>query len=49
MEKVDELIEKLAIHIIGLIDASNNADCEDEIEEKTRALAELVAAKAQLN
>lgn len=49
MEKIEELIEKLAIHIIGLIDASNNTVCEDEIEKKTRALAELVAAKAQMN
>ncbi len=45
--KVEELIEKLADHIIGIID--NSATYENEIEEKTRALAELVSAIDYIN
>lgn len=47
MQKVEELIEKLADHIIEIID--DKAIYEKEIEEKTRALAELVSAKAHLD
>lgn len=47
MKKLEELIEKLADHIIEIID--DKATYENEIEEKTRALAELVSAKAHLN
>lgn len=45
MEKVDELIEELAIHISEIIRAKtiNN---EREIAEKTKALAELISARA---
>ena len=40
MEKVDELIEKLADHIIGIINIGNETD--HEIAEKTSALAKLI-------
>ncbi|MCI8363419.1 MAG: hypothetical protein HFG34_00470 [Eubacterium sp.] len=49
MKKVEELIEKLATHIFGIIDADNGATYTNEIEEKTRALAELITSKAHLN
>lgn len=44
MEKVDELIDALAEHIKKRIDEGN--DMENEITEKTKALAELVSARA---
>ena len=47
IEKVDELIEKLSEHIIGIMDASN--ETTHEIAEKTEALAKLVMARASLN
>lgn len=43
--KVDELIDALAEHIKKRIDEGN--DMENEIIEKTKALAELVSARAQ--
>lgn len=46
MEKVDELIEKLAGHIIGILDTGNEAT--HEIEEKTKALAELITARSRM-
>lgn len=45
MSKVDELIDTLAEHIKKRIDEGNNM--ENEIIEKTKALAELVSARAQ--
>lgn len=44
MEKIDELIDALADHIKKRIDEGN--DLNNEIEEKTKALAELVSARA---
>lgn len=44
MEKVDELIDALAEHIKKRIDEGD--DMENEITEKTKALAELVSARA---
>lgn len=49
MQKIEQLIEKLADHIIEIIDANNGAAYTNEIEEKTRALAELVMARAHLD
>lgn len=45
MEEVDELIEKLAIHICEII--SSGKEREGEIAEKTNALAELMSARAK--
>lgn len=45
MEKVDELINTLAEHIKKRIDSENER--ENEIAEKTKALAELVSARAK--
>lgn len=47
MEKVDELIEKLAIHIIDTIESQK--ETKHEIEEKTKDLATLVVARASMN
>ena len=44
MEKIDELIDALADHIKKRNDEGN--DLNNEIEEKTKALAELVSARA---
>lgn len=44
MEKVDKLIEALADHIKKNIDEGK----ENDITEKTKALAELVSARASL-
>ncbi len=44
MDKVDELIGALAEHIKKSIDEGK----ENEIAEKTKALAELVSARASL-
>lgn len=49
MKKVEELIEKLATHIIRIVDANDGAAYTNEIEGKTRALAELITAKAHSN
>lgn len=49
MQKVEELIEKLADHIIGIIDVNDGATYTNEIAGEVRALAELVSAKAHLN
>lgn len=46
MEEVDELIEKLAIHIGEII--SSGRVLEHEIAEETTALAELVSARAKM-
>ncbi len=46
MEKVDELIESLAEHISNLI--SSGRENEREISEKTKALAELISARANV-
>ena len=46
MEKIDELIDALADHIKKRIDEGN--DLNNEITEKTKALAELVSARASL-
>ena len=46
MNKVDELIEKLAAHIEELIE--KGATHEYEIAEKTKALAELIHARANI-
>lgn len=43
--EVDELIKNLAAHISELI--SSGKENEHEIVEKTRALAELVSARAR--
>ena len=44
MEKIDELIDALADHIKKRLDEGN--DLNNEITEKTKALAELVSARA---
>ena len=44
MKEVDKLIEALAIHISEVI--SSGKECEHEVAEKTRALAELMSARA---
>ena len=44
MEKVDALIEALAEHISEKI--SSGREDEGEIAEKTKALAELISARA---
>ena len=44
MEKVDALIEELAIHISEIISSGEHFD--GEIEGKTKALAELISARA---
>lgn len=45
MNKVDELIDALADHIKERVTTSQIVD--DKIAEKTRALAELMAVRAQ--
>lgn len=45
MEKVDELIETLAEHVLKLIN-NNEKVLTNEIEKETKALAELVTARA---
>jgi len=45
MEKVDALIEALAEHIIGIISAG---DVYSEAAEETKALAELISARANV-
>ena len=47
MGKVDELIEKLAEHIIGIM--GTNDEGQHEVVEKIKALADLVAARAYIN
>lgn len=47
MEKVDELIDALCDHIVGIL--INDTERENEIAEKTRSLAELVSARARTN
>ena len=47
MKEVDELIAKLAIHISKLILTDRNI--EGEVAEKTKALAELITARAKCN
>lgn len=49
MQKVEELIEKLADHIIGIIDANDGATYTNEIAGEARALAELISARARMN
>lgn len=44
MDEVDKLIERLAIHIQSIISSRDGSDME--IAEKTKALAELVSARA---
>lgn len=44
MDEVDKLIERLAIHIQSII--SSGKEREHEVAEKTKALAELVSARA---
>lgn len=44
MKAVDDLIEKLAIHISEVI--SSGKECEHEVAEKTNALAALMSARA---
>lgn len=46
MEKVDELIETLAEHISYVIASGETYD--NEISEKTKALAELISARANV-
>lgn len=46
MEKVDALIEALAEHISDVI--TSGKECEGEISEKTKALAELISARANV-
>ncbi len=46
MEKVDALIEALAEHISDVI--ASEKECEGEISEKTKALAELISARANV-
>ncbi len=45
MKEVDELIDKLAIHISEVILSGKERD--GEIAEKTKALAELMSARAK--
>lgn len=45
MEKVDALIEALAEHIIGII---STGDVYSEAAEETKALAELISARANV-
>lgn len=49
MQKVEELIEKLADHIIGIIDVNDGATYTNEIAGEVRALAELISARARMN
>lgn len=44
MDEVDKLIERLAIHIQSIISSIEGSDME--VAEKTKALAELVSARA---
>lgn len=44
MEEVDKLIKELAVHISEVI--SSGKEREHEIAEKTKALAELMSARA---
>lgn len=44
MDEVDKLIERLAIHIQSIISSREGSDMK--IAEKTKALAELVSARA---
>lgn len=44
MKEVDNLIEVLAMHISGII--VSGKEREHEVAEKTKALAELVSARA---
>lgn len=44
MDEVDKLIERLAIHIQSIISSREGSDME--IAEKTKALAELMSARA---
>lgn len=46
MEKVDALIEALAEHISDVI--ASGKEYEGEISEKTKALAELISARANV-
>ncbi len=46
MEEVDNLIEKLAIHISEVI--SSGKEREHEVIEETNALAALMSARAQM-
>lgn len=45
MEKVDALIEALAEYIIGII---SSGDVYSEAAEETKALAELISARANV-
>lgn len=47
MEKVDEVIEILAEHISKIVSSGKESD--HEIAEKTKALADLISARASLN
>ena len=47
MKNIDELIEKLAKHIEECLE--KGSEYEGEIAEKTKALAELVSARAKLD
>lgn len=46
MKEVDNLIEKLAVHISGII--ASGKEREHEVAEKTKALAELMSARAKV-
>lgn len=47
MEKVDKLIEKLAENISRILESGREK--ENEVEKKTKALAELISARATIN
>jgi hypothetical protein len=47
VEAVDTLIEKLAGNITDLIE--QGSEIPSEVAEKTKALAELISARASLN
>lgn len=47
METVDQLIKNLAEHISGRLKSNN--EMEHEIAEKTKALADLITARASMN
>ena len=47
MKNIDELIEKLAKHIEECLE--KGSEYEGEIAEKTKALAELVSARAKMD
>lgn len=48
MEKVDELIETLAEHIMKDLTDDRRVNCLGTVSERTRALAELITARYRM-